>query len=165
MKSLEERFRSKVNKTSGCWLWTGARNSGGYGVIGRGHRSEGLIRASHVSWIIHNEWLPPGLWVLHRCDNPPCINPDHLFLGTPKDNMHDCLQKGRARRNPNYGEQHHSTKLTDAQIEEIRQAWLAAPPRRHGRVAFREQLMLRYGVTGTTIKAVVRGSARRQRTH
>lgn len=101
---IEKRFWEKVKKASNdeCWLWLGGKTYGGYGVIGSGGR-HGLIRAHRLSWEIANSKIPEGLWVLHKCDNPPCVNPKHLFLGTQSDNMNDCIAKGRQ---PNYRKSH-----------------------------------------------------------
>lgn len=98
---LEERFWAGVKKTETCWLWIKANNGGDgrthiYGVMGRGRRGEGLIRTHRYSWELHNGPIPEGLCVLHRCDEPLCIRPDHLFLGTLKDNTQDMVTKGRA---------------------------------------------------------------------
>ena len=161
MIPVETRFWNKVKKSDGCWIWLGAKHPAGYGVLGKGRRGAGNIRASHVSWVIHKGAIPTGQWLLHKCDNPACVNPEHLFLGDHTDNMRDCVAKGRARRNPHYGEDHHSTKLTDAQVAQIKREWQDAPSRRHGRVAFRAKLCKKYGVTDTTIKGVVGGYARR----
>jgi hypothetical protein len=76
-----------------CWPWTGLRNRTGYGQL-KGTKYRG--RLSHcISWIIHNGPLPEGMRVLHRCDNPPCCNPKHLFIGTQADNVADMVAKGR----------------------------------------------------------------------
>lgn len=90
---LVDRFWKRVQKGNGCWLFLGG-NSKGYGLIkDEGGRSK---RASHVSWELHFGPIPPETpWVLHACDNPPCVRPDHLFLGTPLDNTQDMDSKGR----------------------------------------------------------------------
>ena len=94
-RDVSARFWMSVTKDeSGCWLWTVAAN-GGYGHLKRAGKR---LLAHRVSWEIHNGAIPDGLWVLHRCDNPPCVNPAHLFLGTPGDNVLDCVSKGRARK-------------------------------------------------------------------
>jgi hypothetical protein len=93
---IVDRFWARVQKSDGCWEWTGAVNSrnGGYGVIGiSGSRK--LTVTHRLSWEIHHGPIPDGLWVLHRCDNRKCCNPEHLFLGTHADNMRDMTAKGR----------------------------------------------------------------------
>lgn len=95
--SLPERFWSRVLQKPGCWEWTGAVNDSGYGRIAVRGRMEGAHR---VSWELHHGPIPRGLWVLHCCDNPPCTNPAHLFLGTCQDNLADMRAKGRSAPNP-----------------------------------------------------------------
>lgn len=93
---LAKRFWPKVEKTEHCWTWSGAKNRRGYGWLHNGSRTTRKpMRAHRASWEIHFGKIPDGLWVLHRCDNPPCVRPDHLFLGTRTDNMRDCAAKGR----------------------------------------------------------------------
>lgn len=78
-----------------CWVWTGATNNFGYGQIHNGIKN---VYAHRLSWEIHNGTLAAGLCVLHRCDNPPCVNPAHHFIGTKKQNSEDMVAKGRAAR-------------------------------------------------------------------
>ena len=92
-KSIDERFWSKVNKTGDCWLWTGVRVGIGYGQI---YLNGKKTPAHRVSWLLHHGIIPNGLLVLHKCDNPPCVNPNHLFTGTNSDNMKDAYIKGRS---------------------------------------------------------------------
>lgn len=98
-RPLADRFWEKVQKTKTCWLWTGA-NLGGkwpYGMLGKPGDPTVLYKAHRLSWELHVGPIPDGLFVLHKCDVPLCVNPDHLFLGTAADNMADMVQKGRAR--------------------------------------------------------------------
>ena len=90
--TVAERFFEKVAKSEACWEWTAAKDSSGYGCISIGGRLDGAHR---VSWRIAFGEIPNGLLVLHKCDNRSCVNPDHLFLGTVKDNVQDMVAKGR----------------------------------------------------------------------
>ena len=95
---IHVRFWAKVDASAGptgCWLWTGARFPAGYGAIKIAGRPWGAHR---VAWELVNGPIPDGLQSLHRCDNPPCVNPLHLFLGSQADNARDMVAKGRSRR-------------------------------------------------------------------
>ena len=94
--TIEDRFWSKVRKDDGCWEWTASVNRRCYGWFHFGGKVERkALKAHRVSWELHNGPIPEGLWVLHKCDNPRCVRPDHLFLGDRTDNMRDCAAKGR----------------------------------------------------------------------
>lgn len=104
-RPAEERFWEKVfpEPMSGCWLWDGHVNSRGYGLLPIGSRSDGSrskVLAHRFSYVLHKGGIPDGLGVLHRCDNPYCVNPDHLFVGNQIVNMQDCKAKGRTAGPP-----------------------------------------------------------------
>ena len=112
-----ERFWNKVNKQAenGCWEWAAYRIRGGYGQF----KLDGTMELAHrTSWMFEHGPIPAGLLVLHHCDNPSCVNPAHLFLGTQADNMRDKAEKGRASRLP--GESNGMAKLTEADVHAIR---------------------------------------------
>ena len=119
-RTLSDRFFEKVIKTKGCWEWAGCTIKKGYGRIGT---DWGTDNASRVSWVLHNGPIPDGLHVLHKCDNPPCTNPEHLFLGTPMDNTQDKISKGRC--NAVKGEAHPNAKLTGDGVTEIYSRYLS----------------------------------------
>lgn len=95
-RPLKERFWERVNKTDGCWLWKGAVGSHGYGTVFIQKRPNIVNELAHrVSWKLNVSEIPTGMQILHKCDVRRCVNPDHLFLGTQKDNIQDCKRKGR----------------------------------------------------------------------
>jgi hypothetical protein len=110
----KEMFDRKVIKRDGCWGWRNPAGSSGYGYLGpNGY----VVNAHRLSWIIHNGPIPENLWVLHKCNNPICSNPDHLYLGTPKDNTRDMILAGRSNRNMQSSK---NAKLTLEQAKEIK---------------------------------------------
>lgn len=167
-----ERFWNKVCRTSRCWLWTAAKLNGGYGAF----QDEGrTLRAHRVSWELAYGSIPCGIQVLHHCDNPACVRPDHLFLGTGKDNMKDRDTKGRqacgdrhgSRLHPERrprGVQHYSrarpdlvprgdrsgqAKLTSVQVAHIRREYIPY------KVSY-TALAKKYGVHPETIGRIIR---------
>lgn len=103
----------RVNPKTGCWEWTATKNSKGYGMFW----AKGKFKLAHrVSYEIHREEIPDGLCVLHHCDRPGCLNPDHLFIGTQADNMADMYAKRRHAR----GSAHSNAKLTEDEVIAIR---------------------------------------------
>lgn len=104
---------------SGCWEWSASRTNlrGGYGQVRVGKKLWKAHRAAYAAWVGP---LQPGLYVCHKCDNPPCINPDHLFQGTAAENNQDKARKGRAAFPVLPGEMSPNAKLTWAQVREIR---------------------------------------------
>jgi hypothetical protein len=160
LMEIRERFDSKAERVpGGCWEWRGARNNDGYGSLWNGERYPGKNgkRGGPVMILAHR-WafehflrpIPEGMCVLHRCDNPGCVNPQHLWLGTQADNIRDCQRKGR-RNQSRY------VKLSAEAHEEIRDRYTA------GGVTQKE-LAAEFGVSGAAIRHVVRGSPNRWHT-
>lgn len=133
------RFMRKAEKnpTTGCWDWTASRQKHGYGLFWPGGTSKSGL-AHRWSYAHHVGPIPEGLFVLHRCDNPGCVNPDHLFLGTQADNVADCIKKGR-RSQVRY------RKLSPEQRGEIKDLYAT------GRFTLSD-LGRRYGVSYTSIR-------------
>ena len=139
------RFWQKVRKTDGCWNWRAAQTRKGYGHMSFGGK---VVESHRVSWMLNVGPIPSGLWVLHRCDNPLCVRPDHLFLGTAKDNIQDAWKKGRMKRPPYiYGEQCSWHQLKPAQVTEIR--------RRHSNGELNGDLAREFGVRHNVVWKVV----------
>jgi len=131
-----------------CWEWCGWRDAKGYGRLTHGPKRN--LHAHRVAFqLANNVTLPHERYVLHRCDNPPCCNPSHLFEGTHLDNMLDMDAKGRARRgNPRPGEKHHGARLTDQDVLFIREA------RKNGVSPYK--LASDFGVSYPSIYAIVK---------
>ena len=121
-RSIEDRYEDFVVRGNGCWGWTGGKTSFGYGVIRESGTNGKLIGAHRASFQIHIGPIPDGKHVLHRCDNPACTNPDHLFIGTHQENMDDMVEKGRSLigSEKRKGELSGRAKLTNAQVVEIK---------------------------------------------
>lgn len=154
-QSPEERFWSKVNKSdAGCWLWTGSLAKLGYGCFTIGAKGENYQewRAHRYSWFLAHGDIPDGMNVCHRCDNPRCVNPDHLFLGTTADNIADKMHKGRQAQ----GEQVGCAKLSRDDVLAIRKLYiegLNAKPRKYSS----RKLAKMYGVSKGAILSIVQG--------
>ena len=152
LQDLQDRFWSKVKLagTDECWEWQGGKNDKGYGCFWV-PELQAQKPAQVVQWFfVHGFWPAPDMEVCHSCDNPPCVNDAHLWLGTHTDNMQDCLRKGRngSLTHPEsilYGEANPISKLTNAQDNELYALYLT------GEWTYRT-LARHYGVTKTAIE-------------
>ncbi len=150
MRSLRDRFEDKYmpEPNSGCWLWMGAKSPSGYGKICLGSRVEdGTARAHRVSWELYKGPIPNGALICHHCDVPLCVNPDHLFCGTPKDNTQDMIRKGRRVQSDVRGERCGRAVLTEIDVLDIR-------TKRVSNADFSQI----YGVSSSTISKIIHRS-------
>jgi hypothetical protein len=115
--SIEQKLLRYAVSENGCWNWVATKDRDGYGLLTH-HRGK-QIRAHRASYEFHVAKIPVGLLVCHSCDNPSCINPNHLFVGTSKENTRDMLDKNR--RPVLRGERHPNAKLTNVQVTQIKQ--------------------------------------------
>lgn len=146
-KPWPERFWDKVRVTDGCWLWIAHTDRAGYGRIWQNNI---MSHAHRVSWELCNGPIPNRLHVLHQCDNPPCVNPDHLALGTHADNMRESAE--RYRRYNQSGENNVNTTLTEDQVREMRRRYAAGGINR-------QRLANEYGVSHHTASGIVSGKS------
>lgn len=139
-RTLQERFEDKIYYSiDGCWYWTACLNDRGYGMLSI---SSGRYQLAHrISYTLYVGVIHNDLFVCHSCDNPACVNPNHLFLGTPTDNMRDMVMKGRQPKN--VGEGNPNAKLS---IDDV--LFIRSIPRGRGVAG---QLATKFSVTRTTI--------------
>jgi hypothetical protein len=150
--SLEDRFWRKVRKSEGgCWEWTGSSTTAGYGTIRIGAAGAGSVLAHRFSFELHHGPIDPLHFVIHSCDNPRCVNPEHLRQGTPRDNMLDMMEKGR--KVVPVGAEHFSAKLDPAKVRQVRASKEsnAALARKYG-VNASAISNIRHGITWKHIK-------------
>ncbi len=141
------RFWEKVDRRGPdeCWPWLGSKLPKGYGKL----LFSGKMQLAHrLSFLMHHGPVPCGLHVCHKCDNPPCVNPRHLWAGTMFDNMQDCSKKGRfpTRREAIDGEKNQSAKLTEQQVAEIRAS-----------SGFQYEIAKKYGISQCQVSRIKRG--------
>lgn len=154
--AVAERFWAKVDKAGPapphrpelgpCWIWLGSQLPDGYGRI---HAWGRLWPAHQLAWRLTYGAIPAGLWGLHHCDTPPCVRPEHLFLGTNGDNMRDMVTKGRGVTPRLQGEQHQSARLTEKDVRDI----LARPSSGRGHIV---ALAHEFKVSQSTVSDVLR---------
>lgn len=158
---VRARLLSKVSKkTSGCWEYTGGKNVWGYGQVSVDGK---MMNAHRASYLVFCGSIPGGMIVCHACDNPACINPEHLWVGTHYDNYHDSKNKGRRdhidtspwlRRE---GEEHHKAKLTEEDVLRLRSRYRG---RSHGAYTVEptiSSLAEEYDVSYSTIRKAIHG--------
>ena len=145
--SIAIRIQRNSKKVGSCWIWTGCKKRFGYGTMTIGSRKDGTratIMTHRASYMVFKGEIPKGMCVLHKCDNPSCVNPDHLWLGTRQDNVDDRERKGR--NNPPRGEAHPKSPFTWNDIYRIRKI------RQEGKTL--RGIAREYGVHHTSIMAI-----------
>jgi hypothetical protein len=156
MKPVIERVLDKVVRIpfSGCWIFTGAADDFGYGVVGTGGRGMPNDRAHRITYKHFHGEIPGGMFVCHECDVPSCCNPSHLFLGTNQDNVDDMVKKGRNSKPPRNlhvaGSAHPGSKFTEAEVLDIREQ------NKMGVSMY--SMAKKYGVSQSTMQRIVRGA-------
>jgi hypothetical protein len=148
--SVADRFWAKVQKGDGCWLWTAHKSPKGYGEFTPGPHTRVPMRAPRFAWELQNGPIPVEMCVLHKCDVPACVNPDHLFLGTILDNNRDRNAKGRA--NMPFGDKHWNTKITEPQLSEVKH-W-------HAEGRSQSEIARLFGVSRGAIRRILDGRRR-----
>lgn len=141
--------RVKPDLFTGCWEWMGPKTSFGHGTSAR---IDGERVAHRLSWLLTYGPIPEGGWVLHHCDNPPCVNPQHLYVGTLWENARDRTVRGRGGHHKCAGENHPNSKLTIEAVRAIRARYTAT---RGEQIALARE----YGVSDQTIRRIVRARA------
>lgn len=145
-RDLATRFYAKVEKTETCWMWLGAKLKTGYGSIGVNGKT---LRAHRVSYTLEHGDIPDGMLLRHSCDNPLCVNPSHLILGTKTQNTQDALERGQHV----VGESHHFAKIPNQAIATIRAALSAGVSGKY--------LAKQFGVAQSTISQIKNNTRRR----
>jgi hypothetical protein len=175
-REFRKRFWSRVNKTDNCWEWQGYCMKAGYGLLQARKISSQPMTTHRIAWELRYGSIPDGLHVLHKCDNPPCVRPGHLFLGTQADNSRDRHRKGRTasgdkngartqshrnsfvrnRGSGLSGEKHPQSKLTDLQVKKLREEFAAGIKR--------DTLAKKYGISATHVYRIGANKCRKSAT-
>ena len=153
--TIEARYWAKVQvgDTDNCWPWTGKTHRDGYGeiqirIVGGAKKT---LRATHIALWLEGQFVPPGMQANHTCDNPPCVNPHHLYVGTQRQNIEDMVRRGRTQRRSGENAGHY--RLTDLEVRTIRERYAVGEGP--------SVLAAEYLTTSPYIGVLVRGDCRR----
>jgi len=143
--SLKRRLSNyELDERTGCWEWKGCKSQGGYGVIGTCIEGRTSTFTHRAAWIVENGLIPNGMLVCHHCDNPACVNPNHLWLGSPTDNIKDMVTKQR-----------HNPARKDPMLKEAQQALLHSERKRRKCITYMKTLFDKYELTNDEILQVL----------
>jgi hypothetical protein len=160
LETTREKFMARVSThptdKNSCWLWMGPRGKRKNKNYGYCYLLKPEQQAHRVSYMLFKGPIPAGAQILHKCDNPPCVNPKHLRPGTPQDNVDDREKRGRSRHP--IGTAHGRAKLTEKQVEEIRTSYIPVLKPIKGEIQIGSQQFLanKYGVTKRAIRLILR---------
>lgn len=147
--TIEDRFWSHVAKSGDCWEWVGTRRREGYGLFWNGERQ---VRAHRFAWELEEGPIPEGKSLCHSCDNPPCVRPSHLFVGTQRENLEDMTRKGRRstpfRDQDQRGSKNRYAKLTDEQVAHIKGMAAAGH--------YQDDIAARFGISRANVSYISR---------
>lgn len=146
----ETRFWKLVDKSNYCWLWKGTKSRKGYGrfVLSVNGHKQNFVAAHRYSYILEHGSIPNGLMICHKCNNPACVRPDHLYAGTNSDNMQDSIRSGTFP--PRYGEHNGISKLSYKIVKEARERY------KQGNIGF-WRLAKEYGVSKPAMMNAIKG--------
>jgi len=149
-KTVEQRFFEKVDKNApnGCWEWTAGKDGDDYGIFRVSNTKQ--KRTHRFSYEFFKGLIPEGKMVCHTCDNPRCVNPDHLWLGTQKENMKDCVRKGRTANGDNNGSRKRPNKLkrgSENPLSKLTEIIVKNARDKHNQGSSITSLAIKYGVS------------------
>lgn len=146
LQTIEARLNAYINKTGTCWLWTKDTYDYGYGKLSIGKGKQ--VRVHRYMYEKYKGEIPNGMNVLHTCDNPRCCNPDHLFLGTQKDNMVDAKAKDRIGYKIYYGDDHPNAKITLEIADKIRELYKSGK-------YYQQEIGKMYGISQAVVSKII----------
>jgi predicted XRE-type DNA-binding protein len=148
--NIDDRIKNYVRKTRSCWIWIGYKNELGYGRITIGHGKQ--VKAHRFIYEQTYGKIPDGMNALHKCDNPSCVNPRHIYLGTQKDNVRDMMKRKRGGYKVFCGESHWNRKLDMEKVELIKKLW------QEGEL-FQREIGEKVGISQQVVSKVINGKA------
>ena len=148
--NIDDRLCAYIRKTPTCWIWVGHKNEHGYGIITNENKKQ--VKAHRFIYEQTYGAIPPKMNALHKCDNPACVNPQHIYLGTQKDNVRDMMERNRGGYKAMGGDDHPNRKITMDKANEIRRLWSLGG-------VFQRELGEKFGISQAVVSKILRGQA------